>query len=32
MAAQMLKKHGLTVYGESQIGELVNTRPFFYSI
>ncbi len=27
MAAQMLKKHGLTVYGESQIGELVNTRP-----
>ena len=32
MAAQLLKKKGLTIYGESQIGELVNELPFFFSI
>lgn len=32
LAAQLLKKKGLTVYGESQIGELLDERPFFFSI
>lgn len=32
LAAQLLKKKGLTVYGESQIGELLDDRPFFFSI
>lgn len=32
MTAQMLKKHGITVYGESQIRELVNDLPFYFSI
>lgn len=32
LAAQLLKKKGLTIYGESQIGELVNELPFFFSI
>ena len=32
LTAQMLKKHGITVYGESQIEELIGSRPFFFSI
>lgn len=32
LTAQMLKKKGITVYGESQIQELVDDRPFFFSI
>lgn len=32
LTAQMLKKQGVTVYGESQIQELINDRPFFFSI
>ena len=32
LTAQMLKRKGVTVYGESQIGELVNDLPFFFSI
>lgn len=32
LAAEMLKRKGIAVYGESQIGELVNDRPFFFSI
>ena len=32
LTAQMLKKHGITVYGESQIEELIGPLPFFYSI
>lgn len=32
LTAQLLKKKGLTVYGESQIGELLDDRPFFFSI
>ena len=32
LAAQLLKKKGLAVYGESQIGELLDDRPFFFSI
>ena len=32
LTAEMLKRKGIAVYGESQIGELVNDRPFFFSI
>ena len=32
LAAEMLKRKDIAVYGESQIGELVNDRPFFFSI
>lgn len=32
LTAQLLKKKGLTIYGESQIGELLDERPFFFSI
>lgn len=32
LTAEMLKRKGISVYGESQIGELVNDRPFFFSI
>lgn len=32
LTTQMLKKHGITVYGESQIEELIGSRPFFFSI
>ena len=32
LMAQMLKKKGVEVYGESQLEELVNDRPFFFSI
>ena len=32
LTAQMLKKKGISVYGESQIRELVEDRPFFFSI
>lgn len=32
LTAQMLKRQGLTVYGESQLHELINDRPFFFSI
>ena len=32
LTAQMLKKHGITVYGESQIEELIGSRPFFFSV
>lgn len=32
LTAQMLKKKGLAVYGESQIGELIDELPFFFSI
>lgn len=32
LAAEMLNRKGIAVYGESQIGELVNDRPFFFSI
>ena len=32
LTAQMLKKKGVEVYGESQLEELVNDRPFFFSI
>ena len=32
LTAQMLKKHGITVYGESQIEELIGSRTFFFSI
>ena len=32
LTAQMLKKKGVEVYGESQLEELINDRPFFFSI
>ncbi len=32
VTAQLLKKKGLTVYGESQLSELIDDRPMFYSI
>ena len=32
LTAEMLKRKDIAVYGESQIGELVNDRPFFFSI
>ena len=32
LMAQMLKKKGVEVYGESQLEELINDRPFFFSI
>ncbi|MDY3014114.1 MAG: DUF523 domain-containing protein [Evtepia sp.] len=32
LTAQLLKKKGIKVYGESQIGELIGERPFFFSI
>lgn len=32
LTAQLLKKQGIQVYGESQIGELLDERPFFFSI
>lgn len=32
LTAQLLKNRGITVYGESEIGELINDRPFFFSI
>ena len=32
LTAQMLKKKGVEVYGESQLEELVTDRPFFFSI
>ena len=32
LTAQLLKKQGLTVYGESQISELLHERPMFFSI
>ena len=32
LTAEMLNRKGIAVYGESQIGELVNDRPFFFSI
>ncbi len=32
ITAQLLKQKGIKVYGESQIGELVDERPFYYSI
>ena len=32
LAAEMLKRKDIAVYGESQIRELVNDRPFFFSI
>lgn len=32
LTAQMLKRNGVTVYGESDLHELVNDRPFFFSI
>ncbi|MDO4516648.1 MAG: DUF523 domain-containing protein [Bacillota bacterium] len=32
LTAEMLKRKGITVYGESQIRELVDDRPFFFSI
>lgn len=32
LCAEMLKRQGISVYGESQIGELINDRPFFFSI
>ncbi len=32
LTAEMLKRKGIAVYGESQIGELINDRPFFFSI
>lgn len=32
LTAQMLKKKGISVYGESQIRDLVEDRPFFFSI
>ena len=30
--AQLLKQKGIQVYGESEIRELVDERPFYYSI
>lgn len=32
LTAQMLKGAGVKVYGESQLGELIDDRPFFFSI
>lgn len=32
ITTQLLKQKGIKVYGESQIGELVDERPFYYSI
>ena len=32
IAAQLLKRQGIHVYGESQIGELIRNIPFFFSI
>ena len=32
LTAEMLKRKDIADYGESQIGELVNDRPFFFSI
>lgn len=32
LTAHLLKQHGIAVYGESQIGELVQDKPFFFSI
>ena len=32
MTAQLLKRKGIKVFGESQIGDLVDDRPFFFSI
>ena len=32
LTAQMLKKKGVEVYGESQLEELINDRPFLFSI
>lgn len=32
LTAQMLKRQGIAVYGESEFHELVDERPFFFSI
>lgn len=32
LTAELFKRQGITVYGESQIRELINDRPFFFSI
>ena len=32
LTTQMLKRNGVTVYGESQLRELIDERPFFFSI
>ncbi len=32
LTAQLLKSKGITVYGESEIGELIHELPFFYSV
>ena len=32
ITAQLLKQKGIQVYGESEIRELVDERPFYYSI